>query len=174
VVAAAALAVSCGGGQLPRETRASNARNDDPWLAGDGCGPDDHEPPLPFEVVAAGVGAPVFDGMTVRVHYVAKTVDGTVLHDSRNDGPPVEVVVGSTKTICGLHKALVGMRAGEERRVLVPWRLAFGAEGRSPDIPPKTDLVFVIDLYLPADAPTGGGSAPVNPIRGGGGGGRRR
>jgi FKBP-type peptidyl-prolyl cis-trans isomerase len=167
---AASLSLSCGaGGPLPRETRASNARSDDPWLAGDACGPDDHEPPLPFEDLAQGVGAPVFEGMTVRVHYTAKTMDGTFLHDSRNDGPPVEIVIGSTKTICGLHKSVVGMKAGGQRRVLIPWRLAFGEAGRTPDIPPRTDLVFVIDLYLPADAPSEHGAPPANPIRGGGG-----
>ncbi len=110
----------------------------------------------------------------MRVHYVAKTVDGVTVHDSHYDGPPFEIVIGSTKTICGLHKAVVGMRAGEQRRVLIPWRLAFGEEGRSPDVPPKTDLVFVIDLYLPADAPSEHGAPPANPIRGGGGGMRRR
>jgi peptidylprolyl isomerase len=175
VVLLGALTLSCGGGPLPRETRASNARSDDPWLAGESCPADDHDTsPLPFEELAIGVGSPVFEGMTVRVHYVAKAPDGTTLHDSHNDGPPVEIIIGSTKTICGFQKSLVGMRAGGQRRVLIPWRLAFGEEGRSPDIAPKSDLLFVIDLYLPADAPSELGSAPVNPIRGGAGGVRRR
>jgi hypothetical protein len=174
VAAVAAWSIACSSGPLPRETRAANARSDDPWLAGVPCAADDHEPPLPFEVIAAGVGSPVFEGMTVRVHYVAKTVDGAMVHDSHYDGPPVEIVIGSTKTICGLHKAVTGMRAGEQRRVLIPWRLAFGEEGRMPDVPPKTDLVFLIDLYLPADAPSEHGAPPANPIRGGGGGMRRR
>jgi FKBP-type peptidyl-prolyl cis-trans isomerase len=121
---------------------------------------------LRIEEVVAGSGRAVGAGDTVRVHYTAVLASGSTIRDTRTSGPPVEIMIGSTKAICGFEKALVGMHAGGERRVFVPWRLAFGESGRSPDIEPRADLVFVIDLYLPSDAVTEHGSPPINPARG--------
>jgi peptidylprolyl isomerase len=160
------LGASCAGAPFPRETHASNARSDDPWLAGARCTGDTQDSSdLRIEDLEAGSGRPPERGDTVRVHYVASLPSGTTLHDTRDEGVPSEIILGSTKTICGFEKALVGMSPGGQRRVFVPWRLAFGESGRVPDIPPRTDLVFVIDLYLPADVTFQPGAPPVNPAQ---------
>jgi peptidylprolyl isomerase len=127
---------------------------------------------LRIETTEAGTGKVVGDGESVRIHYVARLPDGTVLHDTRQNGAPIEIVIGSTKVVCGVEKALTGMRAGEQRRVSVPWQLAFGEAGKSPEVPARTDLVFLIDLYLPADPTLEHGSGPVRPPSSRGGGGR--
>jgi hypothetical protein len=164
----ASLAFSCGAGPTGRQTTAGNTRGEDPWLAGEPCSADTPADPAPrIEVLAAGNGEPVASGMTVRVHYVARSSDGTVLHDSHDGNLPSDVVLGSTKTFCGFERALLGMRPGEQRRVLVPWQLAFGESGRPPAIAPRADLVLVIDLYLPADAVLQNGASPGNPARAG-------
>jgi FKBP-type peptidyl-prolyl cis-trans isomerase len=162
----ASLTTSCGA-SFPRETRASNARSDDGWLQGDHCATDAHDSAkLRVEDTEAGSGRPVESGDTVRVHYVAGLPDGATLHNTRSGGPPIEMIIGSAKTICGFDEALVGMRAGGQRRVFVPWQLAFGEKGRAPDVPQRADLVFVIDLYLPADSAYQRGSPPLNPTMG--------
>jgi hypothetical protein len=167
----ASLTLSCGAGPTGRQTTASNTRGDDPWLAGEGCSSDTPADLAPrIEVLAEGSGQPVGPGVSVRVHYVARSADGAILHDSHEGNLPSEIILGSTKTICGFERALLGMRPGEQRRAYIPWSLAFGEAGRAPGIPPRTDLVFVIDLYLPANAVIDQGSRPVNPA----GGGRRR
>lgn len=162
------LACACGSAPPMRQTYADNARNDDPWLQGPPCAAQDAV--VKTEDVVVGMGAPVGEGETVRVHYVASLPDGKPIHDSRDDGPPVEIIIGSTKTICGFGRALAGMRPGGQRRAHVPPALAFGASGRPPDVPPGTELVFTIDLYLPADSSGGQGGPPPRPA----GGGRRR
>jgi FKBP-type peptidyl-prolyl cis-trans isomerase len=137
---------------------------------GERCTPDTPtDPGFRVEVVAEGVGDPVGPGATVRVHYVARTASGKTIHDSHDANVPSEIILGSTKVLCGFERALLGMRAGEQRRAYVPWSLAFGERGRPPEIEPRTDLVFVIDLYLPAEVVFENRSRPVNP-----GGGRRR
>jgi hypothetical protein len=173
-ILAAFLGLSCGG-SLPRQTTATDTRADDPWLeGGERCSAASQDDPgLRIEELEAGTGKPVEDGQEVRVHYVARLPDGNIIHDT-HDGAPIEIFIGSTKIICGFEKALLGMRAGEQRRVFVPWRLAFGENGRSPDVPPRTDLVFVIDLFLPAVPVLENGSRPANPNPGRGGGGRGR
>jgi FKBP-type peptidyl-prolyl cis-trans isomerase len=117
-----------------------------------------------IEDLDAGTGPVVGRGESVRVHYVAALASGATLHNTRDGGLPSEIMIGSTKTICGFERALIGMRAGGQRRVFVPWRLAFGENGRAPDVPPRADLVFVIDLYLPADTAYEPGAPPVNPV----------
>jgi len=164
--------LSCGGAPFPRETFASNARTDDTWLEGQRCGPlSSNVAGLRIEEIAAGPGKVVGDGDTVRVHYVARLADGTTVHDTEPDTPPIEIIIGSTKVICGFEKALLGMHAGAQRRVFVPSRLAFGDAGKPPTVPPGSDLSFVIDLYVPAEPTNEQRSAPVKPAGGGRGGG---
>jgi len=171
-VIALALGLSCGGAPFPRETTASNTRVDDPWLEGQRCPAGFQDSGnLRIETLEPGPGKAVGDGETVRVHYTARRADGATAHDTREGGsPPIEIVIGSTHVICGFERALLGMHAGERRRVLVPWQLAFGETGKLPDVPPRTDLVFQIDLYLPALVTTEPGSTPVRPTTRGGGG----
>jgi hypothetical protein len=157
----------CGPPPIPaRQTTANNARSDDPWLVGARCSSDTPaDANVRSQVVAEGTGAPVTTGMTVRVHYVASLPDGHLVHESED--MPSEIIVGSTKTICGFERAIAGMRPGEQRRVEVPWQLAFGDEGRGPEIPPRADLVFVVDMFLPADLVVNAGAPPPNPIQNG-------
>ena len=150
----ASLAISCGPPPVfARPTTANNARSDDPWLLGAQCTADTPaDANLRIQVLAEGTGAPVTPGMTVRAHYVASMSDGHVVHD---EDLPSEIILGSTKTICGFERALAGMRPGEQRRIEVPWQLAFGDAGRPPEIPPRTDLVI------------NAGGPPPNPIQNG-------
>jgi FKBP-type peptidyl-prolyl cis-trans isomerase len=176
----AAIAIACaacGSAPFPSATQATDARNHDPWIeTASPCETREarEEPELHVEEVRPGEGRQVERGDTVRVHYTA-SVGGQTVHDSRNDGAPLEMIVGSTKTICGFERGILGMHAGGERRVFVPARLAFGEAGKPPDVPANADVVLVVDLFLPADPASGRGvGGPVNPVRGGGGGGRRR
>jgi FKBP-type peptidyl-prolyl cis-trans isomerase len=165
---AASVSLSCGAATFQRETVATNARIDDPWFEGERCQAGvTGEAEARTEELEVGIGKPVGDGQTVRVHYVARLPDGTVVHDTRQDSAvPLEVIIGSTKVICGFERALLGMRAGGQRRVTVPWRLAFGEAGKPPAVPPKTDVLFVIDLYLPAAPSLEDGMPPRGPARG--------
>ena len=157
---ATTFSLSCGGGSFPRDTTARNGRADDPYLeGGERCAPGSNDNQgLRIETIEAGTGKTVGEGETVRVHYVAQLPNGTVVHDTRLDGAPIELIIGSTKVICGFERALVGMKAGEQRRVSVPWQQAFGESGKPPTVPARSELVFVVDLFLPADPGAGRGS----------------
>lgn len=54
--------------------------------------------------------------------------------------------LGMGDTIRGLDEGIKGMMQGEKRRLHVPSRLAYGLEGKSPNIPPNSNLVFEVEL----------------------------
>lgn len=79
----------------------------------------------------------------VRVNYVGWLTDGTIFDTSFKRGEPLEIGLGSV--IPGWTEGLQLMPEGSTYLFTIPWRLAYGAEGRS-IIPPKADLVFWIEL----------------------------
>lgn len=48
--------------------------------------------------------------------------------------------------VAGFREAMLNMKIGDRARVFIPYYLGYGEAGRSPVIPPKTNLVFDIEL----------------------------
>jgi peptidylprolyl isomerase len=64
-------------------------------------------------------------GDTVRVHYIGTLADGAVF-DSSRERDPLEFVLGKRMLIDGFEKALIGRKAGERVRVVIPAAEAYG------------------------------------------------
>jgi FKBP-type peptidyl-prolyl cis-trans isomerase 2 len=64
-------------------------------------------------------------GDTVRVHYTGKLKDGEVF-DSSRQREPLELKLGDGQVIEGFEGALVGMSAGQSKRVHVPAAKGYG------------------------------------------------
>ena len=65
---------------------------------------------------------------------------------SRTTGRPYEFVLGAGQVIPGWDRGIAGMKKGGRRELTIPSRLAYGAEGSPPVIPPEATLVFDIEL----------------------------
>lgn len=48
--------------------------------------------------------------------------------------------------VAGFREAMLNMKIGDKARVFIPYYLGYGDTGRAPVIPPKTNLVFDIEL----------------------------
>jgi FKBP-type peptidyl-prolyl cis-trans isomerase len=85
-------------------------------------------------------------GDEVIAHYEGRLLDGTVFDSSYKRGAPITFRVGVGQVIRGWDEALLTMKKGEKRTLIIPYWLAYGDAGRPPSIPPKATLVFDVEL----------------------------
>lgn len=94
-----------------------------------------------------GSGRAAAGGDTVTVHYVGvRYKDGKQFDASWDRGKPFPFVLEAQEVIPGWDRGVKGMKVGGRRELVIPPKLAYGAQGSPPDIPANATLVFVIDL----------------------------
>jgi len=96
--------------------------------------------------VAVGQGDEARQGSTVRVHYTGWLPDGTKFDSSRDRGEPFAFTLGAGQVIAGWDEGVKGMKAGGRRKLVLPPQLAYGEEGAPPAIPPRSTLVFDVEV----------------------------
>jgi peptidylprolyl isomerase len=101
---------------------------------------------LKYIEVRKGKGKGAKDGDRVHVHYTGYFTDGKKFDASYDRGKPIALVLGRHQVIKGWEMGLQGMKTGEQRRLLIPYTLAYGEQGRPPAIPAKADLVFDVEM----------------------------
>jgi len=80
----------------------------------------------PIVFAQTGKGETVVkDGATVSLEYTLTGVDGKII-ESNKGKEPLRYVDGRSQIISGLEKALVGMKAGTEKKVTVKPEEAYG------------------------------------------------
>jgi FKBP-type peptidyl-prolyl cis-trans isomerase len=85
-------------------------------------------------------------GDTVVINYEARLLDGTLFDSSYKAGRPMTAQVGIGKFIKGLDEALLTMKKGARRTLIIPYWLAYGETSPSPRIPARATLVFDVEL----------------------------
>lgn len=132
-------------------------------------GKGEGEPPKELQGtdVVVGDGPQVKSGDKVAVQYVGVLFkDGKQFDSSWDRGKkPFEFVLGQRQVIQGWDDGVAGMKVGGRRVLVIPSELAYGEQGSPPTIPPKSALVFVVDLKKKLKK-TAADSAPV-PVPGG-------
>jgi peptidylprolyl isomerase len=102
---------------------------------------------LEIEDIVRGKGPPAKPGDNVVVQYVGVNFStGEEFDASWTTGQPYRFPLGGGQVIEGWDKGIVGMRKGGRRKLTIPPRMGYGAEGSPPAIGPNETLVFVVDL----------------------------
>lgn len=154
------LAVGCSNADQAEQ---AEAQTEETTSSNAGATADEAEPTdtvtlesgLQYIVLKEGEGEPAEKGMTVNMHYTGwfKTDEGEKgeKFDSSHDrGQPFTFPLGTGAVIKGWDLGVVGMKPGEQRRLIIPYQLAYGERGHPGGIPPKSDLIFDVEYLGPA------------------------
>ncbi|TWW81880.1 peptidyl-prolyl cis-trans isomerase FKBP10 [Takifugu flavidus] len=93
-------------------------------------------------------------GDYIRYHYNGTLLNGVTFDTSYQRNSTYNTYIGMGYVIPGMDQALLGLCAGQRRRVTLPPHLAYGENGAGEVIPPSAVLVFdihVIDFHNPND-----------------------
>jgi peptidylprolyl isomerase len=102
--------------------------------------------------IKPGDGAEAQHGQFYTVHYTGWLAsDGTKFDSSLDRNEPITFQQGVHGVIPGWDYGFAGMHVGGKRRLFIPYQLAYGQRGRPPVIPPKSDLIFDIELLAAGD-----------------------
>lgn len=100
---------------------------------------------LYYEIVKEGGSETVAPGQTAVVHYTGWLPNGTQFDSSRGR-EPFSFPIGAGQVITGWDQGVAGMAVGEQRLLVIPPDLAYGATGTGGVIPPDATLVFEVEL----------------------------
>jgi cyclophilin family peptidyl-prolyl cis-trans isomerase len=101
---------------------------------------------LMYVIKEKGAGENPLKGAQVKVHYTGKFLDGKVFDSSVERNSPIEFTLGVGKVIKGWDQAILTMKKGEKRILLIPHWLAYGKNGYPGAIPPESHLIFDVEL----------------------------
>ena len=139
-VSALALAGACG-------------RNDTTYTSDDETNARTTLTQLQTTELKAGNGAVATSGQNVTVHYTGWLYNpvnpenkGRKFDSSRDRNEPFSFRLGGGQVIRGWDEGVAGMKIGEQRRLVIPPDMGYGARGAGGVIPPNATLVFDVEL----------------------------
>lgn len=89
------------------------------------------------------------EGDTISVHYRGTLESNGEQFDASYDrNQPFSFKLGAGRVIKGWDQGLLDMCIGEERKLIIPYQLAYGEGGRPPIIPPSSTLGRYPPLFL--------------------------
>ena len=99
---------------------------------------------LIYKELTPGTGASPTASDTVKVHYRGTLIDGTEFDSSYKRNEPAQFPLSGV--IKGWTEGVQLMKVGGKSRLICPSDLAYGDQGRPPQIPGGATLIFEIEL----------------------------
>ncbi len=100
-----------------------------------------------YAILKEGKGEAAKAGDKVTVHYVGTLANGSKFDSSVDSGKPFQFTLGAGQVIKGWDIGVVGMKVGEQRRLIIPPEYGYGEQGTpGGPIPPNAMLIFVVAL----------------------------
>ena len=100
---------------------------------------------LIIEDIIVGKGKEAKGGDRVTVNYTGTFIDGEKF-DSSIGRRPFVFLLGEGMVIKGWDEGVVGMKEGGKRILKIPYTMGYGERGAGDVIPPRTDLIFEVEL----------------------------
>lgn len=141
--------IGCEGPELPDKKNRQPSVEDFPVSSSGGAKIDGElittASGLKYKDLREGGGPAAKNGDLVAVHYAGYLRDGTQF-DSNVKSSPFTLTLGKGQVIKGWDEGLVGMKAGSERRLIIPPDLAYGQRGYPPRVPENAELTFNVQM----------------------------
>lgn len=93
-----------------------------------------------------GEGGKPAKGQNVSVHYTGTLTDGNVFDSSHKRNQPISFPLGLGRVIKGWDEGIALLGKGGKAKLIIPYFLAYGEQGRPPVIPAKATLIFDVEL----------------------------
>ena len=101
---------------------------------------------LHYIIEEQGNGEKAEKHRNVSVHYTGLLTDGTVFDSSHKRNQPITFPLGMGRVIKGWDQGISMLNVGGKAKLIIPYFLAYGEQGRSPMIPAKATLIFDVEL----------------------------
>ena len=100
------------------------------------------EPQIKVDDIKEGSGPEAELGNTVVMKYKGKLDNGSIFDSASS----FQFTLGAGEVIKGWDLGIVGMKVGGSRKLFVPPKLGYGKRGAMPEIPPNSNLHFIVTL----------------------------
>lgn len=147
-----AILAGCNTGTTSTETVKNGSQSTEATGQGNGSGSQattlEKEPEVKISVLKPGTGDRKTGKLDrVYVIYTGRLKDGTIFDSNASkESNPFNFQLNMGQVIKGWDRGLLDMKVGEKRKLEIPHQLAYGEEGYAGKIPPKTDLIFEVEL----------------------------
>ncbi|GAB4383501.1 MAG: FKBP-type peptidyl-prolyl cis-trans isomerase [Salibacteraceae bacterium] len=102
---------------------------------------------LEIYLIEKGEGPQVQPGQQVSVHYYGYLrSNGEKFDESFARGEPFTFTLGRGEVIQGWEEGIAQLGVGDKAKIVIPYNLAYGEQGRPPVIPERADLVFDVEI----------------------------
>ncbi len=100
---------------------------------------------LRYDIYFRGNGAKAETGKTAILKYNVRLIDGTEIYSSEKNGNK-QFVIGHGGVESGLEEGILLLRVGDRAKFILPSHLAFGLLGDQDKVPPKSTLIYDLEL----------------------------
>jgi peptidylprolyl isomerase len=101
---------------------------------------------LKYIIEKEGTGDTPKQGQTVVVHYTGTFFDGKKFDSSYDRNQPIEIPIGVGRVIKGWDEGIMLLKKGSKAKLIIPYYLGYGEQGYPGVIPPKSWLIFDVEL----------------------------
>ncbi len=100
---------------------------------------------LRYMIYRQGEGKKIMKNDIVVLDYKVSFLTGDVLESSAENGK-LEFLVSKGNVVSGLQEGILYLRVGDKAKLILPSHLAYGLTGKPGQIPPKTTLIYDIEV----------------------------
>ncbi len=100
---------------------------------------------LRYNIYEDGNGEQATTGKIATLKYEVRLITGDIIYSSEKDGLK-EFLIGRGGVESGLEEGILLLRVGDRAKFIIPSHLGFGLLGDQDKVPPKSTLIYDIEL----------------------------